>query len=121
MSIVRLRIFGLRGSRSGIPGHELYSSGHPNYARGAFHAHRLWTNLWMTLGHPEENPFRPEGNEAVSSVRPSAAHSRAYGFTRVGHNRCARPQPAPPARARVIPKIHRPYDDYQFVIADSYN
>ena len=114
MSVVRLRIVGPGGGRSEMPGHEMCSSGHANYARGAFHAHRLWTNLWMSLGHPEENPFHPEGNGAVSSVRLTAAHSRPYGFAQAKHNRCAWAPPTPPARTKVIPKIHRPYDDYQF-------
>ena len=113
MSNVRVQIVSPRGGKSAVPSHEVYSSGYANYAPAAFHAHRLWTNLWMSLGHPEENPVHPEGNGAVSSMRLTAAHSRAYGFAQASHSQCARAPLPPPARTRVIPKIHRPYDDYQ--------
>jgi hypothetical protein len=78
------------------------------------HAHRLWTNLWITLGHPEENSNRPEGNAGVTSSGTPTAHSRPDRSTAVSHNPCAQPQRGLPGQIVVIPGIHRPYDDYQF-------
>ena len=92
--------------------------GYPNFAPHAMYAHRLWISLWTDEGHSEENPGRPGGNAGVTSARPAAAHRCTAGCTRAGHRRCARPRRSLAAQTPVIPGIHRPYDDYQFVIAD---
>ena len=84
------------------------------FAPHTMYAHRLWISLWMSLGHPEENRAHPGGNAAVTPGRTRAAHSPAGRSTRAGHSHCARPQPGLAGRIRVIPGIHRPYDDYQF-------
>ena len=86
------------------------------FALHAMHAHRLWTNLWITLGHPEENSNRPEGNAGVTSRSQNAAHSRAGRSARVSHSPCARAHRALAGQIAVIPGIHRSYDDYQFCI-----
>ena len=80
----------------------------------AMHAHRLWTKLWITLGHPEENYTCPEGNAVVKRRRASAAHSLAGRCARFSHSPCAQPPAALAGPIAVIPGIHRPYDDYQF-------
>jgi len=86
------------------------------FALHAMYAHRLWTNLWITLGHPEENSNRPEGNAEVTSHSLTAAHSLAGRSTRVSHSPCARPHRALAGQIVVIPGFHRPYDDYQSCI-----
>ena len=77
------------------------------------HAHRLWIKLWITLGHPEENFIRPEGNAGVTRWGTPATHSRPRRSTAASHSRCAQPQRTLAGRINVIPGIHRPYDDYQ--------
>jgi len=84
------------------------------FALRTMHAHRLWTKLWMTLGHPEENSNRPEGNAGVTSHGSTTAHSYPDRFTPANHSPCAQPQRTLAAQTVVIPGIHRPYDDYQF-------
>ena len=81
------------------------------------HAHRLWINLWMSLGHPEENPVRPGGNQEVNGTGLLAAHRLAARRARDHHRQCARRQGPLAAQIVVIPGIHRPYDDYQFSYA----
>src|ERR1700719_48837 len=83
-----------------------------NFALSAMHAHRLWINLWISLGHPAENHGRPGGKARVTEWGWSAAHKRAARSTRVRHSSCARPRRSPAAQTQVIPGIHRPYDDY---------
>ena len=83
------------------------------FAPYAMYAHRLWITLWMSLGHPGENRAHPGGNAAVTPRRTPAAHSLADCSARAGHSHCARSQHGLPGRIRVIPGIHRPYDDYQ--------
>jgi hypothetical protein len=83
-----------------------------NFALCAMHAHRLWINLWISLGHPAENRGRPGGKAPVTEWVWSAAHKRAARSTRVRHSGCARPRPSRAAQTQVIPGIHRPYDDY---------
>ena len=100
-------------------GYAACGRGYANFARRTMYAHRLWIRLWITLGHPEENLTHPGGNEAVTSTRPLAAHSRAAAYTRAGHRQCERPHRPLAARTPVIPGIHRPYDDYQFLIRDN--
>jgi hypothetical protein len=77
------------------------------------YAHRLWISMWMSLGHPEENQVHPGGNAVVTSRRTPSAHSLPGRRTRAGHSHCAQPQLGLAGRTRVIPGIHRPYDDYQ--------
>jgi hypothetical protein len=84
------------------------------FALHTMHAHRLWTKLWMTLGHPEENSSRPEGNAGVTSCGTPTAHSRPDRSTAASHSPCAQRQRALAGQIVVIPGIHRPYDDYQF-------
>jgi len=55
----------------------------------------------------------------VTTRRRPAAHSRTAGCTRAGHSRCARPHRLLAAQTPVVPGIHRPYDDYQFLYTDS--
>jgi hypothetical protein len=86
------------------------------FALHAMYAHRLWTKLWITLGQPEENSKRPEGNARVTSHRQLPAHSRARRSARVSHSPCAHPHRGLAGQTAVIPGIHRPYDDYQFCI-----
>jgi hypothetical protein len=77
------------------------------------HAHRLWIKLWITLGHPEENSNRPEGNAGVTSFPAPTAHSHRGRSTAASHNHCAQSQRTLAGGIVVIPGIHRPYDDYQ--------
>jgi hypothetical protein len=95
------------------PGHEAYPAAHAKFALRTMHAHRLWIKLWITLGHPEENCNRPEGNARVTSAPRPEAHSHRSQSTATGHNPCAQSQRALAGRIVVIPGIHRPYDDYQ--------
>jgi hypothetical protein len=83
------------------------------FALHTMYAHRLWTKLWMALGHPEENSSRPEGNAGVTSCGTPTAHSHPGRSTAASHSPCARPQHALAGQIVVIPGIHRPYDDYQ--------
>jgi len=83
------------------------------YALLTMHAHRLWIRLWITLGHPEENSNRPGGNARVTPHGTPAAHSHPCRSITASHSWCARPQPGLAGRIGVIPRIHRPYDDYQ--------
>jgi hypothetical protein len=92
-----------------------------NLALHAMYAHRLWITLGMPVVDPEENPSRPGGNAAVTSTGPRVVHTRPAGCARTDHSRCARPRRPLAARTAVIPGIHRPYDDYQFVIAGRSN
>jgi hypothetical protein len=85
----------------------------PNRAPHAMQAHRLWIKLWISLGHPAENCREPGGNAAVTHLRPRTAHSLHTYATRAAHSACVRPRPSSPAQTWVIPRIHRPYDDYQ--------
>ena len=85
-----------------------------NFALSAMYAHRLWIKLWISLGHPAENCSQPEGKAPVTGQRNTAAHSRTVPRSLVSHSRCARPRRPRAAQTRVIPGIHRPYDDYQF-------
>ena len=87
---------------------------HAKYAPLTMHAHRLWIRLWMTLGHPEENSNRPGGNARVTRRGTPTAHSHPYRSITASHSRCAQPHPGLAGRIVVIPRIHRPYDDYQF-------
>jgi hypothetical protein len=87
------------------------------FARHAMYAHRLWITLWMSLGHPGENRAHPGGNRAVTPWQTLAAHSRASRSTQAGHSRCARSRRSLAGGIRVIPTIHRPYDDYQVCIS----
>jgi hypothetical protein len=77
------------------------------------YAHRLWISMWMSLGHPEENHTHPGGNAVVTPRRTPSAHSLPGRRTQAGHSHCAQPQLGLAGRPRVIPGIHRPYDDYQ--------
>jgi hypothetical protein len=78
------------------------------------YAHRLWITLWMSLGDAGENRAHPGGNAAVTLGRTSPAHSQTGRRTRAGHSHCAWSRPGLAGQIRVIPRIHRPYDDYQF-------
>ena len=84
-----------------------------NFAVYAMYAHRLWINLWISLGHPADNPSQPGGNAPVTQQWQTATHNLAVPHTHAGHSACARPQQPSPGRTAVIPSIHRPYDDYQ--------
>jgi hypothetical protein len=83
------------------------------FALHTMHAHRLWTKLWMALGHPEENSSRPEGNAGVTSSGTPTAHSHPCRSAAASHSPCAQPQGILAGQIVVIPGIHRPYDDYQ--------
>ena len=96
------------------PLHPERPAANAKFALHTMHAHRLWTNLWITLGHPEENSNRPGGNARVTSCGPPAAHSHPGRRTAPGHSPCAQPQRTLAGQIVVIPGIHRPYDDYQF-------
>ena len=104
--------------RSARHEHTLCPVRYPNYAAGAFHAHRLWTNLWMSLGHPEENPVRPEGNGAVSIARPLAVHSLTGCHACPGHSHCARPANRYLPERVLSPGSTDPMTTTSFVIAD---
>jgi hypothetical protein len=84
------------------------------FAPHTMHAHRLWITMWMSLGHAGENRAHPGGNAAVTSRRTPAAHSRASRRTHAGHSHCAWSGRGLAGQIRVIPRIHHPYDDYQF-------
>jgi hypothetical protein len=101
--------------------HIACADGYANFAPGTMQAHRLWIKLWMSLGHPEENPGQPGGNAVATGWRPATAHSPAAVRTRVGHSACARSQRLLPAWIPVIPGIHRPYDDYESSYARQLN
>jgi hypothetical protein len=83
------------------------------FALHTMYAHRLWTKLWMALGHPEENSSRPGGNAGVTTRGTSPVHSHPRRSPAANHSRCAQPQHTLAGRIVVIPGIHRPYDDYQ--------
>jgi len=92
-----------------------------NFALSAMYAHRLWIKLWISLGHPAENCGQPEGKARVTEQLRPAAHSPTARRSTVSHSRCARPRRPRAAQTRVIPGIHRPYDDYQFRYARQIN
>jgi len=94
--------------------HPASPAAHAKYALLTMHAHRLWIRLWITLGHPEENSNRPGGNAGVTRRGTPTAHSHPYRSITSSHSRCAQPQRGLAGRIAVIPRIHRPYDDYQF-------
>jgi hypothetical protein len=104
-----------RGSRP-LPAlfHPAYPPSCANFALHTMHAHRLWIKLWITLGQPEENPNRPEGNAGVTSWGMPATHSHSGPSTTGSHSRCAHSRRGLAGRIDVIPGIHRSYDDYQF-------
>jgi hypothetical protein len=102
------------GRRSADRRYVARTAHYANFALRAMYAHRLWISLWISLGHPAENCSQPEGKAPVTEQRHPAAHSRTMPRSLVSHSRCARPQPPRAAQTRVIPGIHRPYDDYQF-------
>lgn len=106
----------IRACSASLPAarHSGWSAEYANYAPRTMHAHRLWIKLWISLGQPEENCGQLVGNGAVAASHVRTAHSAADGRSRVGHSRCARPDAVLAGRTRVIPGIHRPYDDYQF-------
>ena len=85
-----------------------------NLALHTMYAHRLWINLWMSLGHPEENHTHPGGNALVTVRLTRAAHSAPSRCTRAAHSHCARPRRGLAGPICVFPGIHHPYDDYQF-------
>jgi len=93
--------------------HPACPAAYAKFALLTMHAHRLWIKLWITLGHPEENFNRPEGNAGVTRSGTPAAHSRLGQSTAASHRPCAQPQRGLAGRILVIPGIHRPYDDYQ--------
>jgi hypothetical protein len=95
------------------PCHAEYRGAYAKFALHTMHAHRLWIKLWITLGQPEENSSRPEGNAGVTPWDTSAAHSPHSPSATGSHSRCAWSQQALAGRIDVIPGIHRPYDDYQ--------
>lgn len=97
-----------------VASHAARTTGHANFALSAMYAHRLWINLWMTLGHPAENYSQPGGNKPVTVRDYRGAHSRPERTAPVSHSACARPSRRRPAQTLLIPGIHRPYDDYQF-------
>ena len=105
--------------RSAHHEHTLCPDRYANYAAGAFHAHRLWTNLWMSLGHPEENPIRPEGNGAVSIAWPPAMHSLTGSHAYLGHSRCARPVNRYLPERLLSPGSTDPMTTTSFVMADN--
>jgi len=92
----------------------MYPSDYAKYALHTMYAHRLWTKLWISLGHPEENPTRPGGNARVTRQGILVAHSRTSRPGRIRHSQCAQRQRHLAGRIGVIPGIHHPYDDYQF-------
>ena len=94
------------------PSHPMCPSVYTKCAPHTMHAHRLWIKLWITLGHPEENFIRPEGNAGVTRWGTPATHSRPGRCAQASHRRCAQPQRALAGRIVIIPGIHRPYDDY---------
>jgi hypothetical protein len=93
--------------------HPACPAAYANFAVHTMHAHRLWIKLWITLGQPEENSNGPEGNAGVTPWCMYASHSHPCPSTTGSHTRCAHSQPALAGRTKVIPGIHRPYDDYQ--------
>ena len=95
------------------PLHPACPAASAKFALHTMYAHRLWTKLWMALGHPEENSSRPEGNAGVKSCGTPTAHSHPGRSTAASHSPCARPQRPLAGQIVVIPGIHRPYDDYQ--------
>jgi hypothetical protein len=95
------------------PRHPVCPAVYTKCAPHTMHAHRLWIKLWITLGHPEENFIRPEGNAGVTRRGTPAAHSCPARCAHASHRRCAQPQRALAGRIIIIPGIHRPYDDYQ--------
>ncbi len=101
--------------------HIACAPGYANFALGTMYAHRLWIKLWMSLGHPAENLCQRGGNAAVTRRGSAAAHSPAVVRTQAGHSACARAQRPLAARTGVIPRIHRPYDDYQSSYARQIN
>ena len=103
-----------RQSAAVVASHAARTVAYANFALRAMYAHRLWINLWMSLGHPAENYSQPGGNTSVTGRDCRGAHSRSEGAGHVAHSACARPSPLRPAQTLVIPGIHRPYDDYDF-------
>jgi hypothetical protein len=99
-----------------VPRHLAWPAAYAKVALLTMHAHRLWIKLWITLGHPEENSNRPEGNARVKPWRTPATHSHPGQSTTASHSQCAQSQRTLAGRIVVIPGIHRPYDDYQSCI-----
>jgi len=95
------------------PPHPECAAAYAKFALHTMHAHRLWIKVWITLGHPEENSIRPEGNAGVKAGGSAAAHSRPGPSTAAVHTGCGWPRRTLAGRIVVIPGIHRPYDDYQ--------
>jgi hypothetical protein len=93
--------------------HPAYPAAYANLALHTMHAHRLWIKLWITLGQPEENFNRLEGNAGVTPRGMFASHSHPVPSTTGSHSRCAHSRRGLAGRIDVIPGIHRPYDDYQ--------
>ena len=71
-------------------------------------------NLVDNVGKPADKPTRPVGNAVVKTPRHVAIHSAVSGRVRSPHSHCAWQPRGLPARTTVIPRIHRPYDDYHF-------
>jgi hypothetical protein len=71
-------------------------------------------NLVDNVGKPADKPTRPVGNAVVKTPRHVAIHSTVSGRVRSPHSHCAWQPRGLPARMAVIPRIHRPYDDYHF-------
>jgi hypothetical protein len=46
-----------------------------NRSDRAFSAHRLWMNLWTSLGQPADNCARPGGNSQMSCGRRPGVHT----------------------------------------------
>lgn len=79
----------------------------------AIHAHRLWINLWTSLGHPAENSGQPGGNAMAAERRRMTPHRSALHQATGDHSPCALAHRRLPARTLLIHGIHRPYDDYR--------
>jgi hypothetical protein len=93
--------------------HQAYPAAYAKFALHTMYAHRLWIKLWITLGRPEENSNRPEGNAGVTARGMFASHSHPGPSTTGNHSRCAHSWPGLAGRIDLIPGVHRPYDDYQ--------
>jgi hypothetical protein len=96
--------------------HAACASRYTNFALHAMQTHRLWINLWISLGHPAENWRQSGGNAAMTQPRRVQSRRLPTARTQARHRGCARARWSSPARTPVIPRIHRPYDDYQLVM-----
>ena len=85
---------------------DYYISHLSNYRFGpdrSYSAHRLWMNLWTSLGQPADNSGHPGGNAAVPGRGRPGIHSACRRYTRAWQAPVGSQCPADLAGSQISP------------------